>query len=220
MWFAASGGTHLSDLDVSDGHREDGGSDEGHGAWVRHRTHLHLDPMGLTLQIQIYIYFSYITFIPRIDSAVHKVIIIAESDMQSDQILTEMNKPLIQIVLKQRSIIPVWAERFLRCVCLWQEEPLQPWTLRPHSAPSAAPTSPVDGSPHSTWRLPRKHKAIRCELNMTLHLHYLCFTMHIMEFSFTGTDVSVTKTFKQFTRRSFTLMLYSRLTLKHQHVKT
>lgn len=52
--FAAFGGTHLSDLDVSDGHGDDGDGDEGHGARVRDRTQLHLDPTGLTLEVQVY----------------------------------------------------------------------------------------------------------------------------------------------------------------------
>jgi len=43
---------NLPDLDVPDGHGEDGGGDEGHGAGVWYRADLHLDPTGLTLEGQ------------------------------------------------------------------------------------------------------------------------------------------------------------------------
>lgn len=54
MWFTASRRTHRLDFDISYGHGEDGGGDEGHGAWIRYWTHLHLDATGLTLQVEIY----------------------------------------------------------------------------------------------------------------------------------------------------------------------
>lgn len=50
MWVTAFGRTDLLDLDISNGYRENGEGNEGHGAWVWNWTHLHLNATGLTLR--------------------------------------------------------------------------------------------------------------------------------------------------------------------------